>query len=95
MEGTYRDDITAVVALLPFLDSEEEADQNDEDGLVTFNSGEKGISQYSMAEQSEPDSPPKNRRPWQPATIAEDADGEQFVKRRLSMSDLNLEDEEA
>ena len=64
-EGTYRDDITAVVAFLPFLEEDEvpiaapgaspAAAEKEEDQLITLNAGAGGITPLGAGEMSEKD----------------------------------------
>jgi len=96
-EGSYRDDITAIVAYLPFLDEGVEgnpvaagageldaasASLENEDMHIWLNKGKAGLTKLTEEEES-----PGPRRNQNGGEYEDDEDD--FVKRRLSMSSLD------
>lgn len=92
MEGTYRDDITCVVAMLPFLDEAPEGpnEEEEEDGVVTLNTGEAGLGAYSADAAAKDEK--EELRTSAGKTPAEDHDD--FVARRLSVAHLDFGDDD-
>jgi len=99
-EGSYRDDITAIVVLLPFTydadddenNAESKADDSganaEEDGLMTINKGTKGVQKLlpTLTETSEKDKPDPAAAAAAATPAAEGGDDEaaEFQARRLS-----------
>jgi protein phosphatase 2C family protein 2/3 len=77
-EGNYRDDITAVVAMLPFLDEDDE-DVGDQDGIVEVNKGATGLAKFKA-----PSAPKPVPASFAPVGDNEKGTHEDFVARRLS-----------
>jgi len=93
-EGTYRDDITCIVAFLPFLEAGEDNDDenNDEDTLIQLNKGMKGLDKVNA---DEPESPP-TKSLWAGGGAARKPAGEDkddFVARRLSVHEMGWGEE--
>ena len=88
-EGTYRDDITCVVALLPFLDldndGEDEEGGMDEQGLVELNVGATGVVASRKSNEEHP-----------PMSIEErlNQGKPDFVARRLSVNELDVHEDD-
>jgi len=93
-EGNYRDDITAIITFLPFLedwgDAESETAPEDEAHEVFVGRGTKGLSKMKSGEASQPSAPKKDPS----AAAVDDGDGEEtFAARRLSVANP-LEDDD-
>jgi len=91
-EGSYRDDITCVVAYLPFL----EEHPDDDDDNVAVESGVVDI-ELDDGEQSPGVSPNAKRSnaKKESSREGEEDEGEQFVKRRLSVAQqIDFDDED-
>jgi len=91
-EGSYRDDITCIVAFLPFL---EDRDVGGDDDVVVQGGADYGQIEIDLGEQQQADgSSPAGARIKNPGWGAsnqepgndDDDEGEQFVKRRLSVA---------
>lgn len=82
-EGSYRDDITCIVAFLPFL---EEHDGDDDMGTGPLGNADYAEIELDMGEYADGASPMGARTKAISKSHDDDDDGEQFVKRRLSVA---------
>jgi len=83
-EGSYRDDITCIVAFLPFL---EEREGDDDVGEAPLGSADYNEIEVDYTEQQDGSSPvgARTKAISKPNDDSDD-EGEQFVKRRLSVA---------
>lgn len=83
-EGSYRDDITCIVAFLPFLEER----PGDDDGTGVLDSAEYPEIEPDMGDAADGSSPMGGRGKnfSKKTSEEEDDEGEQFVKRRLSVA---------
>lgn len=88
IEGTYRDDITCVIAMLPFLDDVDEtsvvgnAPEKEEDGLVNLNKGSAGAAKVHV----------KQNKPEASEAVTA-ATHDDFVARRLSVAHFDVDED--
>lgn len=88
-EGSYRDDITCIVAFLPFLDPTRDAGKKLADGVESI--------ELDISSTGEPASPSPQQKGWfggfgQEAP-KEEEEGDNFVRRRLSVAEPLGEEE--
>ena len=81
-EGSYRDDITCIIAALPFIEERAEEDYAVAEGVDD--------SSILLGGSVSPEMPQQTGAPKAEAR-ASGADGEDFVKRRLSVAPPNLD----